>query len=265
MSQNDRAIHLRKLHKKGDPLIFCNVYDGRTARIVLEHKGRQSKALATSSFAVAAVRGKDDEEIEPEMLVSAAQDIVSVIDRVSATSLSADPIPLSIDMLDGFGEKLEDIVSSLISVGVVGCNMEDEDAKTSQLMSIPDAADRVRRVMAQATALGVPDFVINARTDVLGHGGTINDAIERGKAYMEAGAFSVFVWGGRGGRTVSRKEVQKLAESFDGFINARLKTGPGYLTVKEMTDLGVRRISLGKELSDIAMDAYQRAIEKILT
>ena len=268
MSQNDRALFLRSLHRKGNPLVLCNVYDGRTADIVLSHKGSNgeysAKALATSSFAVAAVHGKPDEELEPEMLAMAAKDIVGVINRHVSARNNSNPIPLSIDMRDGWGDRLEETITSLIEAGVVGCNLEDEDNETGQCMPLPQAVDRIKRVMAKAAELGVPDFVINARTDVLGHGGTIEEAISRGKAFMEAGAFCIFIWGGSHGRGVSKEGGQMCVNAFDGLWNARLKTGPGYLTVKELTDMGVRRISLGKELGDIAMEAYRAAVEKVL-
>lgn len=257
-NSNSRAIRLQELHNPNDPLVLCNVYDGETARLVLQNGG--AKALATSSHAVAAVRGKSDEDLTPEILVTAIKDIVSVIDANSGGSI----IPLSVDMRDGWGEKLENVVESLIQAGAVGCNLEDEDGETAKLMPLDEAASRVSRVVATATRLGVPNFAVNARTDVLGHGGTIDDAIQRGKAYLEAGATSVFVWGGLGGRGVSREEIKKLVNAFDGRLNARLKTGPGYLTIPELRELGVARISLGRELQDIAMGAYKQAVDKLL-
>ena len=50
------------------------------------------------------------------------------------------------------------------------------------------AAERIRRALATAKAIGVPDFTINARTDILVHGGELSEVIERGKAYLAAGA-----------------------------------------------------------------------------
>ncbi|EER27948.1 hypothetical protein D8B26_005932 [Coccidioides posadasii str. Silveira] len=263
---NARAIHLRSLHKPGDPLVLCNVYDGATTRIVLKHGG--AKALATSSYAVAAVRGKRDEDLDPDMLISAARDIGNVINEHEVSLKSgngnAGMIPLTIDMRDGWGDRLEYVVRGLIDAGVVGCNLEDEDAETGKLMSCDEATARVRRVVKEAERLGVPDFAINARTDVLGHGGTIDEAICRGKAYLDAGATCVFVWGGLGGRGVSGAEILKLVEALDGRLNARLKTGPGYLTIPELTKMGVARISLGKELHDIAMMAYKQTVTQLL-
>jgi 2-methylisocitrate lyase-like PEP mutase family enzyme len=262
LAQNARAIRLRELHKPGDHLILCNVYDGETARIVLQHGG--AKAVATSSYAVAAVRGKRGEDLKPEILVSAVRDITSVIESNSSSRSQEQLVPLTVDMRDGWGDRLESTVQGIIDAGAVGCNLEDEDGETGELMTLTEGSDRVSRVLREASRLGVPDFVINARTDILGHGGTISDATERGKAYLAAGATSVFVWGGLKGRGVSCEEVKQLVQAFDGRLNVRLKTGPGYLTIPELRELGVARVSLGRELQDIAMQAYKQAVARLL-
>lgn len=59
----------------------------------------------------------------------------------------------------------------------------------------------------------MPDFCVNARTDALGHGGSIEESIDREKAYLAAGATTVFVWGGGDRRGVSAEEVKQLVEA----------------------------------------------------
>jgi 2-methylisocitrate lyase-like PEP mutase family enzyme len=56
-----------------------------------------------------------------------------------------------------------------------------------------------------------------------------------------------------------------LVKAFPGKLNARLKTGPGYLTVSELREIGVARISLGRELQDSAMATYENTVVKLLT
>jgi 2-methylisocitrate lyase-like PEP mutase family enzyme len=252
---NARALRLRSLQTPGSPLVLTNVYDGQTARIALRNG---SKALATSSYAVASVRGKRDEDLTPEILLSATHDIMSVIQS------AAEGVPLSVDMRDGWGDRLESVTASLIQAGAVGCNLEDEDGDTGHLMPIDTAKDRVARTVREASRQGVPDFAVNARTDVLLHGGSVEEAIVRGREYLAAGAATVFVWGGNQ-RGVSREEVEKLVHAFEGRLNARLRTGPGHLTVAELSEMGVARISLGRELQDIAMEAYEAAVGKLLS
>lgn len=257
---NTRALRLRNLQIPYNPLVLTNVYDGETAKIALRNG---SKALATSSYAVATVRGKRDEELTPEILLSSTKDIMSVL-LSSQTQNDRTPVPLSVDMRDGWGDRLESVAASIIQAGAVGCNLEDEDGETGQLMDIYVAKDRVGRVIREAERQGVPNFAVNARTDVLLHGGTVDDAITRGEAYLQAGAATVFVWGGNK-RGMFREEVRKVVEGLEGRVNVRLRTVPGSLTVKELGEMGVARISLGRELQEIAMEAYEAAVVKLLS
>jgi 2-methylisocitrate lyase-like PEP mutase family enzyme len=111
---------------------------------------------------------------------------------------------------------------------------------------------------------GVRNFVVNARTDTLMHGGTISEAIARGKSYLAAGATTVFVLGGsvRGG--VTKDEVEQLTQAFDGKLNVALKISPGNLTAKELAKIGVARLSIGPTLQVISMKALRDEAEKLL-
>ena len=115
-------------------------------------------------------------------------------------------------MQDGHGDasELADTIKQVIALGAVGCNLEDMDA-SGVLRSVDEATARVAAAVQAAKAAGVPDFVVNARTDVLlTENGTVEEAIERGKAFLKAGATTVFVWGGPSGRGVSSTEVTRF-------------------------------------------------------
>jgi 2-methylisocitrate lyase-like PEP mutase family enzyme len=159
---------------------------------------------------------------------------------------------------------LESAIEQIIDIGAVGCNLEDFDRRINKVLPIEEAADRIKRAVDAARSKGVPDFVINARTDILGEGASIEDAVERGKAYLEAGATTVFVWGGPKGRGVSREEVAVLVKELGGMVNVKKNIGPGYLTVPELREIGVARISVGPELMKVAMAAYSKAADELL-
>ena len=96
--------------------------------------------------------------------------------------------------------ELSAIIQEVIEIGAVGCNIKDLDSETGELRALEDAVERVRAIARVAAEAGVPDFVVNARTDVLYQVGmSIPDAVVRGRAFLEAGACTVFVWGGPGG------------------------------------------------------------------
>jgi 2-methylisocitrate lyase-like PEP mutase family enzyme len=73
---------------------------------------------------------------------------------------------------------------------VVGINLKDYNNKT-KMYSAEEAVAQVKRALAMTEKLGVPNFVVNARTDVLLTGGFVDEAIARGKAYLAARATTV--------------------------------------------------------------------------
>jgi 2-methylisocitrate lyase-like PEP mutase family enzyme len=252
-TQNKLAQHFRSLHVPGDPVILANVYDAATARIIISDP--HAKAVATASYAIAATYGVDDDDMTLEQNLAAVRKIAAVVVPAG--------LPLTVDLQDGYG----DVASTLreaIQLGAVGCNLEDVDCKAGKLRSMEDAVGRIKLALQAAAEVGVPQFAVNARTDVLGFGGSVEDAVARGKAYLAAGANTVFVWGGPKGRGVSSEEIKRLVEALEGRLNVKLNIRPGFATVKELKELGVARISVGPELFAKAMTAYKDAASKLL-
>ncbi|KAF9100050.1 hypothetical protein BGX27_000494 [Mortierella sp. AM989] len=252
-NQNTIAAHFRSLHQPGNPLILGNVYDAATASVITSIP--TAKAVATASFAIAATEGVYDDDMTRDQNLAAIKKIAFVVVPKN--------LPLTADLQDGY-EDVKDTIKKAIALGVVGCNLEDVDNKNRKLRTLEDSVNRIKLALEAATEAGVPDFAVNARTDTLGHGGTIDEAIERGKAYLAAGANTVFVWGGPSGRGVSREEVKKLVAALDGRLNVILRFGEGFLTVAELKEIGVARISVGPSLFRIAMNAYKEAAESLL-
>ena len=252
MAQNNLAKAFRALHKPRQPLVLCNSYDGATAKIIAAHP--RSKAIASASYAIAAARGIDDDDL----------DLQQNLDGLSAILEAARAAgkPATVDLQDGYGKDLEAAVVEITKMGAVGCNLEDFDRVTNKLMPIDVACDRVKLAMTVASKQGIPDFVVNARTDTLLTKGTVEEAIERGKAYLAAGACTCFVWGAK--RGVSRAEVEKLVQALDGRVNVKMNLGANYLTVSDLASIGVARISVGPELYMAAMAAYKSAADQLL-
>jgi len=252
-TQSTLATTLRSFHIPGRPIILTNVYDAATARAIAALKGTQ--VLATASYAVAAAAGFTDNEMTLETNLAAVRAIAPVANEYR--------LPLTIDWQDGYGERLEEGIEKLLDLGVVGINLEDFDRERQKMYSTEEAVARVKRALAVAEKRGVPDFVVNARADVLLQGGLIDEAIARGKAYLAAGATTVFVLGGSV-HSITRSEVEQLTRAFDGKLNFGLRIGPGQLTVKELADIGVARLSIGPRLQLIGMKAMADEAEKLL-
>jgi 2-methylisocitrate lyase-like PEP mutase family enzyme len=252
-SQNDIAKALKALHTPGKPLVLTNVYDSATATIVCAHQA--TKAVATASYAIAATIGVEDADLNLEGNLSGVRKVADIVSRHHG-------LPLTADLQDGYD--IEKCIPAAIKLGVVGCNIEDMDNEARCLRSKEEGVSRIHRVLSAAAEAGVPDFCVNARTDVLGNGGSIEEVIERGKAYLAAGANTVFVMGGAGGRGVSAEEVKQLVDSLGGMVNVKMNLRPGYLGVRELSEIGVARISVGPELYRAAMKGFSDALDAVV-
>lgn len=254
MSLNTVAQTLKSLHKPGNPLVLANVYDILSAQAVASLPG--CKALATASYAVARANGVTDGDLQLETNISAVRGIAAVAKEFNK--------PLTVDIQDAYGDRLEEAITALVDLGVVGVNLEDCDKESQKMHSPEVAAQRVKKALAAAASRGVPDFVVNARCDTLVQGGALDEVLVRGKKYLAAGATTVFVWGGSK-RGVSREEVERMVKEFDGKLNVSMKLNPDGLNVAQLRDIGVARISVGPQIQFKAMETFAKEAEKILT
>ena len=248
-----KAERLRALHQPGRPLILVNVWDVAGAAVVA---AQGAAAIATASYAMSASRGCADGEGMD------LGDNLEVVARIAA----AVEVPVTADLERGYGQTPADVAASvtrLLATGAVGCNLEDSllalgDAGAgSGLRAVGDQVERLRAARAAGERAGVP-LVINARTDVMGRGGTVDEAVARGLAYLVAGADCVFVVG-----TVSLPDVARLADAFEGRLNVLGR--PGMPSIAELAAAGVCRISIGSSGIGIANAALSRAAAQLLS
>lgn len=249
--RNALAKSLRALHVPGNPVLLTNVWDGGSAKAVISHP--ETKAVATASYAIAETTGVSDGELSLEDNLFGIRRVAKIVDKAG--------LPLTADLQDGY-ENIGANIKKVIEAGAVGCNVEDENHATSQLRSFDEAVQRIKTAVVAAKEAGVPDFCVNARTDTIVYGGTIEEAIQRGKAFLEAGALTVFVWGGPTGRGLRDAEVKQLVDAFGGMLNVKMNLRPGQLNAKELGALGVARISIGPELWGKAMTRVKEVLEE---
>ena len=239
-----QATRLLRLHRDEPLLSLVNVWDVASARVVAEAVG--TRALATASHAIAEAHGYEDgEQIPVDLMVEA-------VGRIAA----ATGLPVTADLEGGYGDPAE-TVRKAIGVGIVGANLED------QLRPVAEAAANVERVMAAAAAAGVPDFVLNARTDAFVKAGdrdpadVLADAVERGRAYLDAGAPVVFVPG--------RLDEQQVTTLVDALGPQRLTLIgiPGTPALGRLEELGMARVSYGPMPQNVALTALQELVEEV--
>jgi len=233
----DRAQTLRDLHAAPEILRVVNVWDVVSAKAVLDLP--ETKALATAGHSIAATFGYPDGTIPFEL----------TLDMVGRIVEAAGDVPVSADLDNGYEDPAE-TTRRAIGVGIVGANVED------RLLPVGEAAGRVAAVVRAGEAEGVP-FALNARTDAFVRGGDkpveekIADAIERGRAYLDAGADIIFVPGVLDA-DVTRQLVAGIGERKISVIGL-----PGALAAAEYEALGVARISYGPTTQRVALTALQ--------
>ncbi|QKJ19625.1 isocitrate lyase/PEP mutase family protein [Microbacterium hominis] len=233
----EKAQLLSQLHAAPEILRVVNVWDAVSARAIGALP--ETRALATAGHSIAATFGYPDGEVPREVM----------LDMVGRIVAAAGDLPVSTDLDAGYGDP-GDTARRAIGVGVVGANIED------RLQPLEDAVAAVRAVVAAGEAEGVP-FVLNARTDAFVRGGgrpveaSIADAVERGRAYLDAGADIVFVPGILDA-DVTRRLVEGIGERKISVIGL-----PGALTAAEYEALGVARISYGPMTQRVALTALQ--------
>ncbi|GAA4673694.1 isocitrate lyase/phosphoenolpyruvate mutase family protein [Nocardioides nanhaiensis] len=243
-STPDRATELLRLHREETLLTVVNVWDAISAQVVTATPG--TRALATASHSIAATLGYEDGENIP------VAEMIGMVERI----VRATDLPVTADLEGGYGDAL-DTVRRAIGVGVVGANLED------QMRPLAEAAAQVEAVMAAAAAEGVPDFVLNARTDAFVKAGdrdpaeVLADAVERSRAYLDAGAPVVFVPG-----KLDEQQVSTLVEAL-GPQRLTVIGVPGSLPLARLEELGVARVSYGPLSQRVALTALQELVEDV--
>lgn len=250
--QRDRAARLRALHASG-VLVLPNAWDAGSA-VLVAHAGAQ--AIATTSGGVSWSAGRPD----GHGLTRA-----EMAERVRWITAAVD-VPVTADVEGGYGPGAEDVadtVAAVVAAGAVGVNLEDSRAPGGPLFDAADQAARLRAARSAATAAGLPDLVVNARTDVFLFGigapeGRAADVLARARVYAEAGADCLFVPG-----LVDLDVVAALVK--DCPLPVNVMAGPGAPSVERFAAAGVRRISVGTGLAQAAYSAAHRAAKELLT
>ena len=234
---NARAAELLRLHQDPELLTLVNVWDVVSARVVADTPG--TKAIATASHSIAAAFGYEDGEQIPAGLM------LEMVGRIAA----ATDLPVTADLEGGYGDAPQ-AVRAAIGLGLVGANIED------QMRPVAEAAAQVEEIMKVVEEEGI-DFVLNARTDAFLRAGdrdpaeVLADAVERGRAYLDAGAPVVFVPG-----RLDEEQVSTLVEAF-GRQRLTMLGIPGVPSPARLQELGVARVSYGPMPQWVALTALQ--------
>jgi 2-methylisocitrate lyase-like PEP mutase family enzyme len=245
-SQIERGVRFRQMHEGPATFLIPNPWDAGSARLL---EGAGFEALATTSAGHAFSLGRAD----------GRADRGDVLDHV-ATIAAATSLPVSADMEDCFGGTPDDVAATVTAVadrGAVGCSIEDR-RRTGELYDLGDAVARVAAAVAAARALDFP-FTLTARCEYFVAGRPdLDGAIERLRAFQEAGADVLYAPG-----LTTPDQIQAVVTSVDRPVNVVAGLSGESLSVGQLQELGVRRISLGSTLARVAYGALLRAAEEM--
>ena len=251
LQNGSAAAKFRTLHESGC-FVLPNPWDVGTA-IYLEHLG--FKALATTSAGFAFSRGKPDGGVLRDEMLAHIREIVE------ATAL-----PVNADFLTGFADKPEEVAANVklcVDMGVAGLSIEDNSQDPA--MPLYEKHLAVERIRAARSAIDASEtgVVLSGRCEAwLVHDpNPLRTALERLAAYAEAGADCIYAPG-----VSNPNEIAQIVKAVAPKpVNVLVSGFNHQLSVAQLSDLGVRRISVGSGLALAAWGAFLRAAQDIKT
>ncbi|NNC10745.1 isocitrate lyase/phosphoenolpyruvate mutase family protein [Planctomonas sp. JC2975] len=233
---SDARPGFAELHRGPLPLLLPNAWDVSSALAFTE---AGFPAVGTTSFGVNAAHGTPD---------AGGASRETTRDLVHA--LRVLPVHVTADVEDGFSDDAGEVAAYVAELGVAGVNLED--SQSGRLVDPGVVAGKIRAIKAAA-----PGVFVNARVDTYWFGidATPERTLERAKVYVEAGADGVFVPGRTGAPDAGGlppEALEKLAAGVPVPLNVLVTA---LLTLSELGELGVRRVSTGSLPYRAAIDA----------
>jgi 2-methylisocitrate lyase-like PEP mutase family enzyme len=249
-SPADKRKAFRKLHESGC-FVIPNPWDAGTARYL---RGLGFKALATTSGGFAFSRGVSDDEaaISLDAMLAHVAEIVAAVD-----------LPVNADFQSGFAVEPEAVAHNVrlcAATGIAGLSIEDATGdRAHPLFELPLAVERIRAARAAIDDSGA-EVLLTARAEcfLVGHADPLWESIRRLQAYAEAGADVLYAPG-----PAKREDIQAIVAAAGAKpMNVLLSSNTG-LTVADLAELGVRRVSVGSALARVAWTGFLRAAKEL--
>lgn len=256
---DDRRAAARRfaaLHRDGC-FLLPNAWDAGSARLLA---AAGFPALATTSAGIAFTQGRPDHDFFGEHGPGGRLDRAAMLRRVAAI-VDAVPVPVSADLEEGYGPAPGTVAATVtlaVAAGAAGGNIEDFTGdRAAPLHDRQLAVQRIAAARAAADATGEP-FVLVGRTDALLVGEPVGAAVQRANAYLAAGADCAFVPGAADAATIGL-----LVRELTGPLNVVMGRTGSTLTMAELADLGVRRVTVGGSLIRAMYGHLRRAADEL--
>ncbi|HYU33978.1 MAG TPA: isocitrate lyase/phosphoenolpyruvate mutase family protein [Thermoanaerobaculia bacterium] len=247
-SQAEKAAAFRALHDRDGAFIIPNPWDPGTAWLLAQ---LGFEALATTSAGYAFSIGKKDNAVGRDAMMEHVSAIVAATD-----------LPVSADLENGFGDRPEEVAETFrlaAATGLVGGSIEDNNGRQEDpLYELGLAAERVRAAVEAARTLPFQFTVTGRAENYLVGRPDLGDTIQRLQAYQEAGADVLYAPGLR-----SREDIAAVVGSVDRPVNVVMGLQGVQLSLAELAEIGVKRVSVGSALSRAALGAFLRAAREM--
>jgi 2-methylisocitrate lyase-like PEP mutase family enzyme len=246
-----RAQAFKALHEREGAFVIPNPWDAGSARLLAS---LGFEALATTSAGLAFSLGRPD----AQAAISRDETLANVAAIVAATGL-----PVAADLENCFADCPEDCADNLLkaaATGIVGGSIEDATGQPDKpIYDFELSVERVRAAAAAARGLPFP-FLLTARAEnLLNDRMDFSDTLRRLEAYADAGADVLYAPGLR-----TREEVIAVVRAVSPKpVNVLMGLGGVTLTVADLAECGVKRISVGSSLARAALGGLYLAAEEI--
>jgi len=252
ISVHDRRVRLREALGQDRLLRFPGAYSPLVAMLIQE---LGFDGVYVSGAVIANDLGLPDIGLTTLSEVSRRARAIS---RVTA-------LPAIVDVDTGFGEPMNvaRTVQELDELGLAGCHLEDQinPKRCGHLegKQVVDTAEMIKKIHAAIAARHDPDFVVMARTDARGVEG-LDAAIERARAYVDAGAEVIFPEG-----LVDAGEFEAFRSAIDVPLLANMtEFGKSeLLSVRTLEDLGIDLVIYPVTAQRLAMGAVEAGLRRL--
>lgn len=247
-----KALEFQRLHAAGNCFIMANAWNAGSA-VLLEQAG--FKAIGTTSAGIAYSHAYADAE--------AALSFDQALQETHEIS-AAVGIPVSMDSENVYADlpqAVHENMKRIVATGVVGASIEDYSGdRDAPFYDIELAVERVRAAREAVADLDYP-FILTARAEcyLYGHANPFAESVERINRYHAAGADCLYVPGIRDVGT-----IRELVAAVDGPVNVVMGLSGTPVSVAELRQAGVARISIGGSLARATFGLVRRAAQEML-
>ena len=243
----DKRATFRKMHEAGC-FVLPNPWDIGSAR-ALQHMG--FKAIASTSAGFAWTIGKADNRVTLDEVCGHLEALCAAVD-----------LPVNADFEGGFAHEPEQVranVARAVRTGIAGLSIEDSTGDKAR--PLYERAVAIERIKAARAAVDVDNsgvMLVGRCEGFLVGQPDLDMVIDRLQAYAQAGADCLYAPGIR-----TREQIVTVVKAVHPKPFNLLLGWPG-LSVAEVADLGVRRVSVGGSLARAAWGGFMRAAQEIL-